>query len=259
MSFFIRIMLLLVLVSPFLSSTRVSALDENTSNREQDIRYISDFLVINIKNNLNKPYSVTGKVFSGDKVVILEQKDDYMYVQTDDGSKGWILKQYLKKETPKPIIIEQLKEEIERLQALQASGNEQFTNDTSSENDKNCDDECLLFQQELTKAKEKIIILKKTLATKEQAITSQEGNQALTEMQQQHEKIQQELKDTSAKYKLLSKEYENRTSEIATLESAAAKKDDKTRFMWFGAGAVVFFLGILFGRTGNKKKNKYLY
>ena len=46
---------------------------------------------------------------------------------------------------------------------------------------------------------------------------------------------------------------------IADLQKTVAKKDDQTRFLWFGSGAAVFLIGMLAGKTSNRKKNKFTY
>ncbi len=68
-----------------------------------------------------------------------------------------------------------------------------------------------------------------------------------------------QLEHTSRKYNILIDEFEKRGEKIADLQGINAKQDDKTRFFWFGAGAVVFFMGLLAGKSGNRQKKNFSY
>jgi hypothetical protein len=67
------------------------------------------------------------------------------------------------------------------------------------------------------------------------------------------------LEQTPENYALLVSEYEKRGKKIDELQQIVGKKEDQTRFLWFGAGAIVFLIGLLAGKTGNRKKNKLMY
>lgn len=77
--------------------------------------YVSDYLIVNLKDNIDKPYTVVATVESNDLLEVLEEAGNYIKVETTDGEVGWIAKQYLKSELPKKIIIEQLQDEITTL------------------------------------------------------------------------------------------------------------------------------------------------
>lgn len=81
-----------------------------------ETQYVSDFLIVNIKDNLEKPYNVIGTVQSDQPVEVLEEAGRYVKVETEDGKIGWIAKQYLKDTVPKSIEIEKLQQTIKTLE-----------------------------------------------------------------------------------------------------------------------------------------------
>lgn len=74
--------------------------------------YVSDFLIVNVKDKLEQPYSVITTVQSNQPVEILDQSGRYVQIRTETGEVGWIARQYLKKSLPKDTVIKQLETEI---------------------------------------------------------------------------------------------------------------------------------------------------
>ena len=222
---------------------------------EADARhYITDMLVINIRDRPEKPNAVVGVVRTGDAVQVLEERDGYVKVATADNKQGWLSKQYLKKEAPESANTQQLQQEVadlkQQLETRQAG-------ETAPGTDKEHEGEaCLALRQKLGDAEKQLQQLQEQLRkqpTAAGAIADASGQQ------EQNPDLAAQLADTSQRYNQLIVEYEKRGEEIAELQNSMAKRDDTTRFLWFGAGAVVFFLGILAGRSAKRKKNKLLY
>lgn len=90
-------------------------------NVSAETMYVSDYLIVNVRDNIEKPYSVVATVQSDEALEVIEESGRYAKVRTSDGSVGWIAKQYLKPELPKNIIIEQLETEISSLKKQLAS------------------------------------------------------------------------------------------------------------------------------------------
>lgn len=226
-------------------------------NRRDNQRYISDVLVINIKDQLEKPYSVVGVVRSGDPVRIIEEQENYYKIETADKKQGWIGKQYLKNDPPDSFIVQQLRQEIvdlkKQLVAMPA------TDPTSgTDTEKNPAGSCPGLQQKLSEAEKHIQLLTEQKERKQSA-TPGSASEAVAQVQEQNLDLTKQLEETSQRYNLLVAEYEKRGKEIAQLHNSIAKQDDTTRFFWFGAGAAVFFLGLLAGKTASRKKNKLMY
>ena len=78
--------------------------------------YISDRLIIYLKDRTEEPNKNVARVQTGDKIEIIGTKEDYHLVKTEEGQEGWILKQYILFSKPKEILIKTLQLEKENLQ-----------------------------------------------------------------------------------------------------------------------------------------------
>jgi SH3 domain protein len=196
-------------------------------------------------------------VRSGDPVRIIEEQDGYYKIETEDKKQGWIGKQYLKTEIPDSLLVKQLKQEIAELKmqpAPVAAVESKQGPDAENKSTESCPD----LQQKLSDAEKHI---QQLTEEKERRLSSPPGSaaEAVAQLQEQNLDMTRQMEQTSQRYNLLVAEYEKRGKEIAQLHNSIAKQDDTTRFFWFGAGAAVFFLGLLAGRSASRKKNKLMY
>ena len=83
---------------------------------QADKRYVSDSLVLTLREAPNSDGRILGTIRTGDPVEVLEESGRYLRVQTNAGEQGWVAEQYITAETPKPMIIAQLRDELDRLQ-----------------------------------------------------------------------------------------------------------------------------------------------
>lgn len=213
---------------------------------EQDaakIRYVSDFLKINVRDRIDKPFTVVTTVQSDDQVQLLEEKDNYWKILTPDGNEGWIAKHYLISDPPKSSVIKQLREENKNLKlqlsSLTANVSAAHSDDKTAETSS-----CKEIEERLKSAD-------KTIATLQQQV----GTIAAGDGTKKRESTEQ----TPENHAWLIEEYEKRGEQIEALQKTLATKEDRTRFLWFGAGGMVFLLGLLVGKTGSRKKNKLMY
>lgn len=250
----LRLITFLFFISLFLSANQVLVEPAAAQPEADSLRYVSDVLVINIRDQLEKPFTVVGVVRSGDPVHIIEEQENFYKIETAEKKQGWIGKQYLKKEVPDSVAAQKLSEEIADLKKqLEAKPTDNATTETDKENPAEF---CITLQQKLSDAEKQIHQLQEQQkkptaihAASSEAVQRQPEDQGTTA----------QLEETSQRYNQLVIEYEKRGEEIADLQNSIAKQDDTTRFLWFGAGAVVFFLGILAGRSSNRKKSKFMY
>ena len=77
-----------------------------------DTRYVSDRLIISIREGLNKDDRILGYLKTDASVEVLEEKDVYFKIRTKDGLVGWVPKQYIVQEKPKARVIEDMRKEI---------------------------------------------------------------------------------------------------------------------------------------------------
>lgn len=78
-------------------------------------RYVSDTLIITLREAPNSDGRALRTLRTGAPVEVLEESGRYLRVQTEAGEEGWVVEQYITPETPKSIIIAQLKDEMNRL------------------------------------------------------------------------------------------------------------------------------------------------
>lgn len=225
-------------------------------SEDENIRYVSDVLKINVKDRLEKPYEVVTTVQSDDAVRILEENGDYLKIETSDGKQGWIAKHYLKSGFPKNLLIKQLSQELADLKDKLAHS-PQTASDTSSNGKTSGSITCSEIQQKLHDAE-------KFIAQQQEEIKSLQNQPSppppiATASSEESPIETDQLEQTPENYTLLVSEYEKRGKKIDELQQIVGKKEDQTRFLWFGAGAIVFLIGLLAGKTGNRKKNKLMY
>ena len=80
-----------------------------------ETRYVSDQLIITMREGQGKQYKIIKMLKSGTPLEIIEESEEYLKVRIKSGSEGWVLKQFITSETPKPDIIAGLEKEIDRL------------------------------------------------------------------------------------------------------------------------------------------------
>lgn len=82
-----------------------------------DRRYVSDRLIVTLREAPRKDGMALRKLGTGTPVEVLEESGRYLRVRTEEGEEGWVGKQYISSEVPKPIIIAGLRKEIDLLKA----------------------------------------------------------------------------------------------------------------------------------------------
>ncbi len=70
-----------------------------TSNAAESIRYVNDYLIINLRSGAGDQFRILRTLPTGTRLRVLEQKGDFLRVVTDDKLEGWVLGQYLR-DTP---------------------------------------------------------------------------------------------------------------------------------------------------------------
>ena len=81
-----------------------------------DRRYVSDRLIITLRETPNTNGRVLRTLKTDTPVEVLEESGRYLRIRTEAGEEGWVDKQYITPETPKPIIMARLHDEMNRLQ-----------------------------------------------------------------------------------------------------------------------------------------------
>lgn len=218
----------------------------------ENTRYVSDVLLINIKDRLDKPYEVVTVVQSDDPVRIVEESGNYYKIITAEGQQGWIAKQYLKSEPPKSLLVKQLNEEILQLKSQLASQPAPSFDSTKAGENQHNDSFCQELQQKLNDAEKYITKLEEEQKDQLQKIS--EASHLSPSTPEDYYGAIDNAEYSPENYSLLITEYEKRGKQLDELKKTLAKKEDNTRFLWFAAGAAVFLIGVLAGKGGTRKK-----
>lgn len=82
-----------------------------------DTQYVSDMLVLTIRDNPDKDANILGNLKTADPVEVLEVGDRFMRIRTQGGLEGWVQKNFISAGKPKAIIIKKMRNEISQLKA----------------------------------------------------------------------------------------------------------------------------------------------
>jgi SH3 domain protein len=180
--------------------------------------YINDNLEVMVRGGKGIEFKILAIKKAHEPLEVLKTEDDYCFVRTENGIEGWVLRRYLTREIPAPLVVEKLRTEIEQMKEQQAA---------------------------LSQEHQKALGQKKN--TEEAAVRL--GEQAKT-----LETRYQELKATSANVIAIKKEHdrlleENRSHAltITRLTDKNKQLQDYAMLLWFVAGATTLLIGILFG------------
>lgn len=207
--------------------------------------YVSDELIITLRQGKGNQYKILRTLKTGTPMEILEKGDMYYRVRTR-GEVGYVLRQYVSMQTPKPVVIENLKREVEALREKIAQLEE-----TRNE-----------FRQKSTD-------LQKTLETKEKTLA-----QELADVQEKYQQTRQQLDSVTHDYSSLLESSENLISIIAERDQLTKEKEQlanraeelKTEntdllrtgvIKWFLAGSGVLFLGWILGKLSKKRRTGF--
>ena len=208
-----------------------------------ETQYVSDQLIITMREGMGNQFKIIKTLKAGTPLEIIEEDELYLRVRTENGSEGWVLKQYITGETPNPEVIAGLKKEINRLNTKI----EQYKKDKAS------------FQDELNAAKSDHNNIERDL---QQNLSASKG---------ETEQTSRDLKKITKKYNALLKgsndvvllvderdNFKALNSELQTRTEQLQNENDELKrsqmIWWFAAGGGVFFVGWLVGKISRQKK-----
>ncbi|MFO7765821.1 MAG: TIGR04211 family SH3 domain-containing protein [Pelovirga sp.] len=195
-----------------------------------DTRYISDVLVVTVRNNTTANYQVLERLTSNTPVTVIGEDDDFFHIQTPSGTEGYTLKQYITSQIPKDMIIEDLQAEIDNLQADYAALEERLRTlqETDSDQPNQAD---LIVQLEETRTN-------------------------LRELQEEYDNLRESSADSIKLYEdnqFLEEQNQMLTREVEVLREENSSFHRTNMIQWFLAGAGVFFGGWLIGKISRQK------
>ena len=232
----IRLKLIIFLLMLFPFTVSVGIVCANT-------QYVSDELVITLREGKGSEYKIIKSLKAGTPLEIIEESEQHLKVRTGAGSEGWVLKQYVTEETPKPVIIGGLEKKIDRLN----TEIEQYNKDKES------------LQDELKTAKsdhnKKIKDLKQNVS-----VSKGKAEQTARELKKITRKYNALVKDSKDVVNLVAERDSLKASNISlvTMTEQLQQENDKLKRLqmiwWFVAGGAVFFVGWIIGKISRQKR-----
>ncbi|WP_136806311.1 TIGR04211 family SH3 domain-containing protein [Desulfosediminicola flagellatus] len=84
-------------------------------NARAEIQYVSDYLVVKIRDKIEPPFKTIGRIKTDEAVTVLNKSGKFYLITTDDGRQGWVDNQYLTPKRPKSLLILELRNELAAL------------------------------------------------------------------------------------------------------------------------------------------------
>ncbi len=212
-----------------------------------DIQYVSDLLIISIREGQRPEAPVVGYLPSAAPVEVLEETQDFMRIRAEDGIQGWVRKKFIVKDKPKAIIIKELEEQIlllkEDIKTLQQGSDTQGLLNTITEYKKQVATLTTSFENE-----------KKTTSTLKKNL------QQLNATHQALEKKHKNTADTIKELASIKAENQVLKDKLAAMPPIDSNAMLSGNMKWFLIGGGVLLFGFLMGRVirrGEKRSYRY--
>lgn len=213
-----------------------------------ETRYVSDQLIISVRGGPNQDDNVLGYIRTGTAVDVLEERERYLRIKTEDGLDGWVQAQYIISEKSDGRIIEDLRNEINGLNKKI----EFLKNEEGTLSDK------LLAKKQLNEAT--IKALEKELNISQENIAKLKND--LIELDKKYKKLLSNTENTDELIRKLEKSKEldsNLKNEISNIKKEIQTPRKSSIIKPFLAGAGVFFVGFILGAITKRKKRSKFY
>ena len=211
-----------------------------------DTRYVGDELVITLRAGKSSEHKIIKTLKSGTALEVLEDGETYLKVRLQDGSEGYVLRQYISSDPPKTQRIA----ELERVNnALQKKNN---TLETANSN---LEMQIKAYQEEsgreISDLRAKSAELEKNF---EQALNAE---RMVTEQYDTLLTQSGNVVEIAAERDRLSVQNKKLQADAAVLKEENEKLVDARMIKWFLAGGGVFLFGWLIGRISRKKRTRF--
>ena len=215
-----------------------------TSPVSADTGYVSDMLLLTVREGPGNNFKVLKTLKSSDPVEIIEKQDNYYKIKTSDGIIGWVEQQYITNTVPQILINTALKQKIAIL---------------DKKNKAIIDNNLSLKEKIKNMEKDFKIKITEINASLQQIIT--EKNKIESEFEQGKNKYNSLLKNTGGgslkiieKNKILKQQNDTLSEKISELTKSNEDCLKAGMIKWFLAGAGVLLAGWLIGHSIRRNK-----
>jgi SH3 domain protein len=213
-----------------------------------ETRYISDQLVVSLREQPQNGSETIVYLKTDTPVEVLEVGEQYIHVKTTNGEVGYIQKSYLTEETPKATVISRLTRENEglkeRIRELEKQYREAFSKGDEAQKK---------ILSELEDARLQIAKLDKALLKSETELA--ERTQAYEALKKNAENII----EITAERDQLRLSHAELTTAVTSLDEERKELLKKETIQWFLTGAGVLFLGWVIGKFSRSRRKSSLY
>jgi SH3 domain protein len=211
-----------------------------------ETRYVDDQLIITLRMGKSSQHKILKTLKTGTPLEILNEEDEtYLKVRTQDGTEGYVLRQYVSSNPPKSQRIAELERLNSSLQkkisSLEAANSNLKTQINSyQENYQQEVSSISVKSAELEKNLEQAMINERIMAEKYDTLLAQSEN----------------VVEITAERDLLSEKSKKLQADVAVLSEKNEKLSDARMVKWFLAGGGVFFFGWIIGKISRKKRSR---
>lgn len=197
-----------------------------------DTRYVSDRLVITLREGMGNQFRVIQTLKTDERMEVLSEQDNYLYVRLDDGIEGYVLKQYVSRNTPKTVTLAKVRHELETLKSTLKK-----KTDVAVAAGK----DVTAMQVQLTEATQSLALTEELLENSQKALTElQQKAENVVLIDQERQQLKKELAETR--------------QELGSLQRDNAAMLKTAMIKWFVAGGGVLFVGWVAGKFSRKKR-----
>ena len=207
-----------------------------------ETRYVSDLLIISVREGQADDSTVIGYLKSDTPVDVIEENEAFVHIKTPENLEGWVKKKFLVSEKPKTVLIEELKLRIldleDRIILLQQNPETNAQPELTSELNSKID----TLQGDIKNQKLMVSKLENEL---------RQANKKYNELLER----QKQSPDVSIELQALKEKNQELITELQHAKQKPQPSFFSGNIKWFLAGAGVLILGFIIGRSLRRKPN----
>lgn len=216
---------------------------------EKNIRYVRDFIVITLRAGMGDEYKVIGNLQTDARLEVLQEEDAFLRVKTEKGEEGWVRSRYITSDVPKPVIIDRLRNENEKLRENVTALKNKTTEMSEQRNTEieQHGSSAKQLQRKLKNSDNKIATLEKENARAESKYDK------LLESSSNVAALLKELEDVKKKNSKLNQDMGELRNTNRLLENDKEELIRLRLLKWFLSGSGVLFVGFILGWIFRRK------